>query len=184
MTWCGAGRRRWAATSRSASAAGGGASPTTPAVIVTAPRPRAGVPGRPGCCLPVRVLGRLFRGKFLALLAGAFRQGRLAFRGRLEHLADATAFGHLIDEVRQRDWVVYAKPPFGGPAQVLKYLARYRHRVAISNGRLLDVRDGRVTFRYKDYADAGRDKLLALPAADFLRRFRQHVLPKGFVKVR
>jgi Putative transposase len=83
-----------------------------------------------------------------------------------------------------KDWVVYAKPPFGGPDQVLKYLARYTHRVAISNARLLDLRDGRVTFRYKDYADAHKDKKLTLTAEEFLRRFVQHVLPKGFVKVR
>jgi hypothetical protein len=81
--------------------------------------------------------------------------------------------------------VVYAKPPFGGPAQVLKYLARYTHRVAIGNSRLVNLSDdGRVTFRYKDYADAGRDKVLTLPAVEFLRRFMQHVLPRGFVKVR
>src|SRR5260370_20852400 len=130
------------------------------------------------------VSSRVFRNQFLACLRSDCDRGALRFPGRLAGQKAPAAWSAFVAALAGKDWVVYAKPPFGGPAQVLKYLARYRHRVAISNGRLLDVRDGRVTFRYKDYADAGRDKLLALPAADFLRRFRQHVLPKGFVKVR
>ena len=118
---------------------------------------------RPGFFLPVRVLSRLFRGQFLAWLRQAFEAGQLTSGS---------------------DWVVYAKPPFGGPERVLKYLARYTHRVAISNHRLVQLEDDQVTFRYQDYAAAGRLKTMTLPAAEFLRRFVQHVLPKGFVKVR
>jgi hypothetical protein len=99
-------------------------------------------------------------------------------------LADPLAFSRWLTPLYQQDWVVYAKRPFGGPEQVLKYLARYTHRVAISNSRLVDVADGRVRFRYKDYADAHRLKTMTLTADEFLRRFVQHVLPKGFVKVR
>ena len=99
-------------------------------------------------------------------------------------LAEPTAHAAWYASLYAKDWVVYAKPPFGGPAQVLKYLARYTHRVAISNSRLLELRDGRVTFRYKDYADDHRQKTMTLDAEEFLRRFVQHVLPKGFVKIR
>jgi hypothetical protein len=139
---------------------------------------------RPGFFLPVRVLGRLFRGKFLAGLKQAHRDGRLGFHGRLGALADPAAFSAWLTPLYQADWVVYAKAPFGGPAQVLKYLARYTHRVAISNQRLLDVSDGHVTFRYKDYADDHRKKTMTLSAEEFLRRFLLHVLPRGFVKIR
>jgi hypothetical protein len=139
---------------------------------------------RPGFFLPVRVLSRLFRGKFLSLLGEAFRQGRLALHGRLEHLADATAFGRLVDEVRQTEWVVYAKPPFGGPEQVLKYLARYTHRVAISNHRLLEMEDGLVHFQWKDYAHGNAVKTMALGAVEFIRRFLLHVLPSRLVRIR
>ena len=99
---------------------------------------------RPGFFWPVRVLSRLFRGKFMAFLEDAFRQNQLRFHGQLESLADAKAFRRLADELRAKEWVVYAKPPFGGPEQVLKYLARYAHRVAISNHRLVKVEDDRV----------------------------------------
>jgi hypothetical protein len=144
---------------------------------------RAGVPDpsprwvacRPGFLLPVRVLSRVFRGKFLAGLRAALAEGRLCWPPPPASWWSALA---------AKDWVVYAKPPFGGPAQVLKYLARYTHRVAISNRRLLELRDGRVRFGYKDYADAGREKAMTLDAVEFLRRFVQHVLPRGFVKIR
>jgi len=139
---------------------------------------------RPGFFLPVRVLSRLFRGKYLAHLRQAFDQGQLTFPGKLAPLAAPECFQHLLTTLARHDWVVYAKAPFGGPAQVLKYLARYSHRVAISNSRLLSLAEGRVTFRYKDYADAQRQKTMTLPAEEFLRRFVQHVLPRGFVKVR
>jgi Putative transposase/Transposase zinc-binding domain len=133
---------------------------------------------RPGFFLPVRVLGRLFRGKFLAWLRHAFASGQLA------GWADGEAFTRWLTPLQGTDWVVYAKPPFGGPERVLKYLARYVHRVAISNHRLVRLGDGRVTFRYQDYADDSRVKTMTLSAEEFLRRFVQHVLPKGFVKVR
>ena len=139
---------------------------------------------RPGFFLPVRVLSRLFRGKFLAGLRNCFDQGKLKFPAQLAGLADPTSFTRWLSPLCQKEWVVYSKPPFGGPEQVLKYLARYTHRVAISNSRLLSLEDGRVTFRYKDYADAHQHKTMTLDALEFLRRFVQHVLPKGFVKLR
>jgi hypothetical protein len=139
---------------------------------------------RSGFFLPVRVLSRLFRGKFLARLKQAHRDGRLSFHGRLAALAELAAFEAWLTPLYQADWVVYAKAPFGGPAQVLKYLARYTHRVAISNQRLMDVSDGQVTFRYKDYADDHRQKTMTMSAEEFLRRFLLHVLPRGFVKIR
>jgi putative transposase/transposase-like zinc-binding protein len=136
---------------------------------------------RPGFFLPVRVLSRVFRGKFLAGLRGLHAQGKLKLPSRLH---EATAFTAWLSPLYAKDWVVYAKPPFGGPEQVLKYLARYTHRVALSNHRLLKLQDGKVTFRYRDYADAGKEKFLTLSAEEFLRRFVQHVLPKGFMKIR
>ncbi len=139
---------------------------------------------RPGFFLPVRVLSRVFRGKFLALLEAAFDQGKLTFRGKLATLADPDAFRRQLAVSAKTEWVVYAKPPFGGPEQVLKYLARYTHRVAISNDRLTALDDGEVTFRWKDYAHGGRPKTMTLPAIEFLRRFLRHVLPSGFVRVR
>jgi hypothetical protein len=140
---------------------------------------------RPGFFLPVRVLSRLFRGKYLAGLRQAHTQGQLKFPGRLATLADARAFAVWLTPLYAKDWVVYAKRPFGGgPEQVLKYLARYTHRVAISNQRLLKLQDGKVTFRYKDYADDHRQKTMTLTADEFLRRFVQHVLPKHFMKTR
>ena len=139
---------------------------------------------RPGFFLPVRVLSRVFRGKYLELLRAAFDQGTLQFPGRLGPLAEANAFEQVLSPLYKKDWVVYAKPPFGGPAHVLKYLARYTHRVAISNHRLLKLEEGQVTFRYKDYAEDRQPKTMTLPAEEFLRRFVQHVLPRGFVKIR
>jgi hypothetical protein len=139
---------------------------------------------RPGFFLPVRVLSRVFRGKFLAGLREAWAEQRLVLPGPLATLADADARAAWWSSLYGKDWVVYAKRPLGGPAQVLKYLARYTHRVAISNARLLELRDGRVTFRYKDYGDSARHKTMTLDAVEFLRRFVQHVLPRGFVKIR
>ena len=139
---------------------------------------------RPGFLLPVRVLSRVFRGKYLQRLRQAFDQGKLVFPGRLAHLAEASAFAAWLRPLYKKDWVVYSKPPFGGPAQVLKYLARYTHRVAISNQRLLALENGQVTFAYKNYADEQQHKTMTLSAEEFLRRFLQHVLPRGFVKIR
>jgi hypothetical protein len=134
--------------------------------------------------LPVRVLSRLFRKKFLKSLGSAFRKGDLRLSGKLASLKEPAAFRALCHQLARIAWVVYAKPPFGGPARVLKYLARYTHRVAISNHRLQSCRDGRVSFGAKDYADRGRTKTLTLDAVEFLRRFLLHVLPSGFVRIR
>jgi Putative transposase/Transposase zinc-binding domain len=138
----------------------------------------------PGFFLPVRVLSRVFRGKFLALLGDAFAQGKLSFHGKLRELRDAGAFQRRLSASAQTEWVVYAKPPFGGPEQVLKYLARYTHRVAISNRRLIALEDGEVTFHWKDYAHGGGPKTMTLKAVEFIRRFLLHVLPAGFVRIR
>jgi hypothetical protein len=134
--------------------------------------------------LPVRVLSRVFRGKFLTGLRTAFERYRLKFRGRLARLAHADRFNRLLVDAVKTEWVVYAKPPFGGPRRVLKYLARYTHRVAISNRRLVGMEDGRVRFRYKDYARGGKRRTMELEATEFLRRFLLHVLPTGFVRIR
>jgi hypothetical protein len=139
---------------------------------------------RPGFFLPVRLLSRLFRGKFLDLLRRACDRGLLGFHGQQQHLADPREFRALLEACWQTEWVVYAKPPFGGPAQVLKYLARYTHRVAISNQRLVKVEAGRVFFRWKDYAHGNQPKVMALDAVEFIRRFLQHVVPPGFVRIR
>jgi hypothetical protein len=136
---------------------------------------------RPGFFLPVRVLSRVFRGKFLAGLRAAVAAGDVRLPPAL---ADPGAAAAWWSARYGQEWVVYSKRPFGGPAQVLKYLARYTHRVAISNSRLLELCDGRVRFRYQDYRDGRRPKTMALDAVEFLRRFVQHVLPKSFVKVR
>jgi Putative transposase/Transposase zinc-binding domain len=139
---------------------------------------------RPDFFLPVRVLSRVFRGKFLESLHAAFDRGQLAFHGRLSELADPGRFDDRLRAAARTEWVVYAKPPFGGPEAVLKYLARYTHRVAISNSRLIELKDGRVSFRSKDYARGGRERTTVLEATEFLRRFLQHVLPSGFVRIR
>jgi hypothetical protein len=138
---------------------------------------------RPGFFLPVRVLSRLFRGKFLAGLRAAFDDGRLELHGSLARYRGSAAFKRLLHQSRQTEWVVYAKPPFDGPERVLEYLARYTHRIAISNHRLLHVDDEGVTFRYKDYRSR-RSRSLTLTPAEFCRRFLLHVLPKGLVRIR
>ena len=137
-----------------------------------------------GFFLPVRVLSALFRGKFPAGLQHAFAQGRLTFRGSLSPLAEPATFRAVIDRVRARPWVVYAKRPFGGPEQVLKYLARYTHRIAISNRRLVSLDRGEVHFRRKDYRSGRRQRTMALTAVEFIRRFLQHVLPRRFPRIR
>jgi len=134
--------------------------------------------------LPVRVLSQVFRGKFLDLLRRAYDDGHLHLRGKHAALADPKAFAAFIDACYRQDWVVHAKKPFGGPEVVLKYLARYTHRVAIANRRLVSFTAGQVTFRYKDYARQGRKRCMTLKAEEFLRRFTQHTLPKGFQRIR
>jgi hypothetical protein len=139
---------------------------------------------RPGFFLPVRVLSRLFRGKFLALLKAAFDGGKLSFHGQLAALAEPAEFRRTLADTANTEWVVYAKPPFGGPQQVLKYLARYTHRAAISNHRLIGLEGDHVEFLWKDYAHDGKQKTMKLRAIEFIRRFLMHVLPTGFVRIR
>ncbi len=139
---------------------------------------------RPGFFLPVRVLSRLFRRLFLERLQAAFDDGRLRFFGALVGLADPDALRQRLAEMREINWVVYAKRPFGGPEQVLEYLGRYVHRVAIANSRLTGLSDGRVSFRWKDYRHHGKSKVMTLEAGEFMRRFLLHVMPKGFHRIR
>ncbi len=134
--------------------------------------------------LPVKVLSRVFRGKFIAGLKLAFQQGKLVFPGSLQPLARKSAFHAFLRPLFRQDWVVYAKRPFGGPQHVLQYLARYTHRVAISNHRILDVANGKVTFHWKDYAHGSQQRKMTVTAEEFLRRFMLHVLPRGFVRIR
>lgn len=134
--------------------------------------------------LPVKVLSRVFRGKFIAGLKRAFRRGELIFPGSLDALAGEKAFATFLRPLFRQDWVVYAKRPFGGPEHVLQYLVRYTHRVAISNPRLVSVADGKVTFRWKDYANGNKQRKMTVTAEEFLRRFMLHVLPRGFVRIR
>jgi hypothetical protein len=134
--------------------------------------------------LPVRVLSRVFRGKFVAGLRSAFLVNQLEFHGKCLPLANEKNFTASLGTLFQEDWVVYAKPPFGGPEHVLHYLARYTHRVAISNHRILAVNESQVTFRWKDYAHHSKQRTLTLPCEKFLRRLLQHLLPKGFPRIR
>ena len=142
------------------------------------------ISSRPRYFLPVKVLGRLFRDKFLAGLKEAYHQGQLTLGGSMAGLAEPRAFQRWLNPLYRQDWIVYAKPPFGAATQVFRYLGRYSHRVAISNSRLLALEDGQVSFRWKDYADDHRIKVMRLPANEFLRRFLLHVLPKRFVRIR
>jgi len=144
----------------------------------------AWIPGREDFFLPVRVLSRVFRGKFIAFLKQAIGHGELEYHGSLAPLADSQAMERLLDQAVKNDWVVYAKRPFGGPEVVLKYLARYTHRVAISNRRLLRFDNGQVTFAWKNYAHDNRQGMMTLEATEFIRRFLLHVLPSHFVKIR
>jgi hypothetical protein len=139
---------------------------------------------RPGFFLPVRVLSRFFRRRFLELLEQAFGRGELEFFSTLQELRERDMFRRYLDPLRKKEWVVYAKPPFAGPEQVLDYVGRYTHRVAISNNRLLDIEDGHVTFRWKDYRDGDTRKTMTLTAEEFIRRFLLHVLPPGFHRIR
>jgi len=134
--------------------------------------------------LPVKVLSRVFRGKFVAALKRAFRDGRLGFHGDLTLLAQPKTFSSWLRKLFRNDWVVYSKRPFGGPEHVLHYLGRYTHRVAISNHRLVSLADKKVTFRWRDSAHNNEQKLLTLSLDEFLRRFLLHLLPKGFVRIR
>jgi hypothetical protein len=134
--------------------------------------------------LPVRVLSRVFRGKFVAGLRQAFHRNRLGFYGECKHLASEKAFAAFLRTLFRQEWVVYSKRPFGGPRHVLQYLARYTHRVAISNHRITDVSDTHVAFRWKDYAHHSKSRTMSLTHDEFLRRFLQHILPKAFPRIR
>jgi hypothetical protein len=144
------------------------------------------ISARPAFLLPVRVLGALFRRLFLTRLLALFDHGQLGFFGGMAHLAERRAFLRHLSPVRKKRWVVYAKPPFAGPEAVLAYLSRYTHRVAISNSRLISFGEHGVTFRYKDYrrASTERQQVMTLAADEFIRRFLQHNLPKGFHRIR
>lgn len=148
------------------------------------PNGKRWIPARPGFFLPVRVLSRVFRGSYLEDLDRLYQQGKLILQGRLDDLRHPTRWAEFIGRLRRIEWVVYAKPPFGSPVQVVKYLARYTHRVAISNRRLVSLDGGQVTFRYKDYRRGHSQRLMRLSAVEFIRRFLLHSLPKGFVRIR
>jgi len=139
---------------------------------------------RPGFFLPVRVLSRVFRGKFVAGLRQLHAAGKLGFHGGLSPLAAPAAFAAMLREVFRYDWVVYAKRPFGGAEHALRYLGCYTHRVAISNHRLVALEDGEVVFRWRDSAHKNKKRLMRLALDEFLRRFFLHVLPRGFVRIR
>ena len=141
---------------------------------------------RPRYCffLPVKVLSRVYRGKFVAGLRRAFRRRQLDLGGTLQHLAEPKCFAAFLRTLFRQDWVVYAKPAFGGPAHVLRYLGRYTHRVAISNHRLVAFDGKQVTFRWRDYARGNRQREMTVSAEEFIRRFLLHVLPRGFVRIR
>lgn len=145
---------------------------------------RRWVAAREGYFLPVQVISKLFRGKFLKGLKDLYESGQLNLTGSVEDLVRNTNFQRLLDRQYAKKWMVFAKPPFGGAQQVYRYLGRYTHRVAISNSRLIAMRNGRIQFQYKDYADAQKSKCMTLSADEFLRRFLLHVLPKGFVRIR
>ncbi len=168
---------------------GGGIAPARPGQSRTLDPGSGGsqwIACRPGFFLPVRVLSRLFRRLFLEKLAAAHEAGRLRFFGDLARLADRETFAHYLHPLRKIEWVVYAKPPFGGPEAVLTYLSRYTHRVAIANSRLVSLDDRGVTFRWKDYRTKGRDrqKLMTLATDEFIRRFLIHDQPNGYHRIR
>jgi hypothetical protein len=142
------------------------------------------VHSQPAFFLPVRVLAKVFRGKFVDALKHLFRAHKLGFQGSLRALAEPNLFRRFLRRLHRHDWVVYAKPPFGGSEHVLQYLARYTHRVAISNHRLIAFEDGKVTFRWKDYAHGNKKRKMTVSTDEFLRRFLLHVLPRGFVRIR
>src|SRR6266540_339370 len=142
------------------------------------------LPARPGFLFPVRAMAKLFRGRYLSRLRRAFERGELHLTGALAALAEPAAFTAWLTELRRSAWVVYCKPPFAGPDHVLAYLGRYTHRVALSNDRLLALADGRVRFRWRDYADGDRVKVMELAVDEFLRRFLLHIVPNGFVRIR
>jgi hypothetical protein len=149
-----------------------------------APDGKSWIACRPGFFLPVRVLSRMFRGLFLHYLGKAFAAGELNFFAAHRHLHEPAAFQRYLAPAHNTEWVVYAKRPFAGPAQVLGYVGRYTHRVAISNNRLVSMDNGKVRFRWKDYRNGSSQKIMTLEAGEFIRRFLIHVLPDGFHRIR
>jgi hypothetical protein len=139
---------------------------------------------RPGFFLPVRVLSRLFRRLFLEQLVRAHATGQLHFSGALAPLHESQAFAEYLAPLERSEWVVYAKKPFGSAQRVLDYLGRYTHRVAISNNRLMSMDNNQITFRWKDYRQHDKQKLMTLTSTEFIRRFLLHVLPRGFQRIR
>jgi hypothetical protein len=142
------------------------------------------VPSKKKFFLPVKVVSRKFRGKFLALLKNAFYDGALEFHGQIKHLEFLQEFENFLTPIYKQEWVVYCKPPFKTAATVVEYLGRYTHRVAISNNRILDCKDDNVTFKWRDYKDNNKCKVMTITAQEFIRRFLLHVLPCGFMKIR
>lgn len=134
--------------------------------------------------IPVKVLSRLFKGKFLSYLKKTYRDGKLKFVGEIQSWGEKHKFQTMLNELYRREWVVYCKPPFRSPQHVIEYLGRYTHRIAISNNRIVKLEDGKVTFRWRDYGDHNRIKLMTVDACEFIRRFLLHVLPDNFVKIR
>ena len=134
--------------------------------------------------IPVKVISPVFRGKFMSKLKQAYSNGDLVLQGSIMSLRQKNNFKQLLDILYEKGWVVYAKRPFGNPANVLKYLGRYTHRIAISNHRIVDMDDQKVSFNWKDYADKNLGKVMSLHASEFIRRFLLHILPKGFCKIR
>ena len=148
------------------------------------PDERRWVSCRKGFFIPVRVMSELFRGKFLDLLKKSFESGDLVFPGIISHLKEPGTFESFRRHLYNKKWVVYCKPPFDGAKGVLQYLGRYTHKIAISNNRILTIRDGNVSFLWRDYADGNRQKTMTLKAEEFIRRFLLHVLPPHYVKIR
>jgi hypothetical protein len=134
--------------------------------------------------IPVKVLSKKFRGKFLFYLKNAYYSRKLKFTGDIEYLKDKLNFQPFIDNLYRKEWVVYCKPPFNSAEYVLEYLGRYTHRVAISNNRILKLENGQVTFKWRDYKDSNKEKIMTITAEEFIRRFLMHILPNKFVKIR
>ena len=145
---------------------------------------RRWIQSRSSFFLPVKVLSRVFRGKFVQALKRAFREDKLGFHGTLKLLAQPRIFSAWLRQLFRNDWVVYSKRPFGGPEHVLRYLGAYTHRVALSNHRLVALAEGKVTFRWRDSAHKNKKRLITIPVEEFLRRFLLHVLPRRFVRIR
>ena len=142
------------------------------------------VPAKPGFLFPVRALSKMFRGIFVKLLRQAFDNGELTFKASIADLADPKIFHKMLDQIMNKDWVVYSKKPFNGAKGAVDYLAKYVYRTAISNNRILSCEDGKVTFQWRDYSDHNKIKVMSLDADEFIRRFLIHILPSGFMRVR